>query len=616
MTSMPAPALASPSNPRIRSVARLRDRRERDATGLTLVDGAREVRRALESGVDVVEAFVCEPLLAGEDARAALDALRCYARSPRRPTTEAAFAKIAFGDRAEGLVAVVRAPTRRLDDLTLPDEPLLIVVEGVEKPGNVGAVLRSADGAGADAVVAASPRTDLFNPNAIRASAGTIFAVPIAAAPTAEVLGWLRERRRPDRRRPRPGRSAVHRRRPHRPVALVLGSEADGLTAALGRGGHRGGPTADARRRRQPERVGHRGGAAVRGAPPTRPSSAAARLTPWTRASTSSSSAPARPARRPPTRPGSSARPSRSSTGAGSAASCPHIGCLPSKSLLHGAAEHHANPTRYQWPRASAHRDYMINRASDAAEPDDSGHVERSRRPAPSSTAATGRITDRGRVEVPHDGVRHELTGTTVVVAVGSTRKRTADRRASTDIDVWTNEQATLARELPRSLLVLGGGPTGCELAQVYARFGVPTTIVQSGPRLAPTDHPRNSEAIRAALEARRRRRPDRRPGHARAGGRRRRTVRTSSTSTTARRVEGHAAAGSRSGATSRSTTSGSSTTASTRAVGRRLTRATVGCAIADGLYVSRRPGRPGAAHAPGPLPGRARRRGWRSART
>ena len=69
-------------------------------------------------------------------------------------------------------------------------------------------------------------------------------------------------------------------------------------------------------------------------------------------------------------------------------------------------------------------------------------------------------------------------------------------------IDVWTNEQATLARELPRSLLVLGGGPTGCELAQVYARFGVPMTIVQSGPRLAPTDHPRNSEVVRATLEA------------------------------------------------------------------------------------------------------------------
>lgn len=193
MTPMPSPALASPSNPRIRAIARLRDRRERDETGLTLVDGAREVRRALESGADVVEVFLCEPLLAGEDARAALDALESR-RVPTTSTAETAFAKIAFGDRADGIVAVIRIPSLRLDDLRLPDEPLVVVVEGVEKPGNLGAALRSADGAGADALIAASPRTDLLNPNAIRASAGTIFSVPIAAAPTAEVIDWLRAR--------------------------------------------------------------------------------------------------------------------------------------------------------------------------------------------------------------------------------------------------------------------------------------------------------------------------------------------------------------------------------------------------------------------------------------
>lgn len=193
MRAMPSADLASPANPRVKAVARLRDRRHRDEVGLTLVDGAREVRRALESGVDVVEAFVCEPLLAGEDARAALDALMDR-NVPTTSTTEPAFAKIAFGDRADGIVAVVRIPPMRLDDLRLPEEPLIVVVEGVEKPGNLGAVFRSADGAGADALIAASPRTDLLNPNAIRASAGTIFNVPIAAAPTLEVIEWLRSR--------------------------------------------------------------------------------------------------------------------------------------------------------------------------------------------------------------------------------------------------------------------------------------------------------------------------------------------------------------------------------------------------------------------------------------
>ncbi len=94
----------------------------------------------------------------------------------------------------------------------------------------------------------------------------------------------------------------------------------------------------------------------------------------------------------------------------------------------------------------------------------------------------------------------HALRARNVVVAVGS-HSKAAPIEGIDAIPVWTNRDATLARALPASLLILGGGPTGCELAQVYARFGVPTMIVQSGPRLAPTDHPRNSEAVRQALE-------------------------------------------------------------------------------------------------------------------
>ena len=181
--------------------------------------------------------------------------------------------------------------------------------------------------------------------------------------------------------------------------------------------------------------------------------------------------------------------------------SCPHIGCLPSKALLHGAAEHHANPRPYTWPRASAHRDFMINRAADAPEPDDTSHVRALEAAGAVVYRGEARITGRGRVQVSHDGTRHDIAGGTVIIAVGSHSRRIAIPGIA-GVDVWTNEQATLARRLPKSLLILGGGPTGCELAQVYARFGVPVTIVQSGPRLAPTDHPRNSEVVRATLEA------------------------------------------------------------------------------------------------------------------
>lgn len=231
MPSPTLPVLTSFANPRVKAAAALRQRRARDRAGLTLVDGARELRRALDAGIEVVDAFTCEPLLAGPDARAALDLLRARGVAAQ-PVNEPVFAKLAFGERAEGLVAVVRIPSLRLADLALPDGPLVAVIEGVEKPGNVGAVLRSADGAGADAVVAASPTTDLFNPNAIRASAGTMFTVPIASGLTLDVIAWLREHglrivaARVDAERPYTDLDLTG------PLAIVLGAETEGLTDA------------------------------------------------------------------------------------------------------------------------------------------------------------------------------------------------------------------------------------------------------------------------------------------------------------------------------------------------------------------------------------------------
>jgi RNA methyltransferase, TrmH family len=234
MSPMPSPAppiLTSLANPRIKAAVALRERRERDRTGLTLVDGARELRRALDAGVEVVEAYVCEPLLAGPDARLALDRLRA-SDVPLQPVGETVFQRLAFGQRAEGLVAVVRIPSMVLADLALPEPPLVVIVEAVEKPGNLGAILRSADGAGANALVAASPRTDLFNPNTIRASAGTIFSLPLAAASTADTVAWL------DERGIRIVTALVDADPTYTdvdltgPLALVLGAEADGLSEA------------------------------------------------------------------------------------------------------------------------------------------------------------------------------------------------------------------------------------------------------------------------------------------------------------------------------------------------------------------------------------------------
>lgn len=231
MTSPTRPILTSTANPRIRAATALRERRARDLAGLTIVDGARELRRAIDAGATVQEAFICEPLLGGPDARAALDQLRARGTAIQS-VSETVLARLAFGDRAEGMVAVVRIPSLELAELVLPPDPLIVVIEGVEKPGNVGAVLRSVDGSGADALVAADARTDLFNPNAIRASSGTIFSVPLAAASTRITLAWLHGigvriiAARVDADRLYTAADLTG------PLAIVLGAEADGLSGA------------------------------------------------------------------------------------------------------------------------------------------------------------------------------------------------------------------------------------------------------------------------------------------------------------------------------------------------------------------------------------------------
>lgn len=231
MQSPTRPLLTSTANPRVKAAVALRDRRERDRTGLTVIDGAREVRRGLDAGVSVAEAFICEPLLAGPDARAVLDRLAMDGVTVH-PVTEAVFGRVSFGERAEGIVAVVRIPALELENLVLPVDPLVVVVQAIEKPGNLGAVLRSADGAGADAVIAADVRTDPFNPNAIRASLGTAFSLPLVSASTPVAIEWLHGRglrvvaARVDGERIYTDADLTG------PLAIALGAEADGLTGA------------------------------------------------------------------------------------------------------------------------------------------------------------------------------------------------------------------------------------------------------------------------------------------------------------------------------------------------------------------------------------------------
>jgi TrmH family RNA methyltransferase len=227
---MTSPPITSLTNPRVKAAVRLRDRSERDLTGLTIVDGAREILRALDAGVRVEQAFVAPELLRSPDGHAAAERLRH--RASTLEVSPTVLARVAFGQRSDGVVAVVETPRGSLDALELPPDPLVVVAEGIEKPGNLGAVIRTADGAGAGAVIAADPRTDLFNPNAIRASLGTIFALPIVAASTADTLAWLVAQGI------RPVAARVDALAAYTdvdlrgPLAIVLGSEAQGLSEA------------------------------------------------------------------------------------------------------------------------------------------------------------------------------------------------------------------------------------------------------------------------------------------------------------------------------------------------------------------------------------------------
>jgi TrmH family RNA methyltransferase len=222
--------ITSVHNPRVKQAIHLREHRQRKQSQLTLIDGARELARAIAAGVAMREVFVCAELCRGDEARRLLELL---AGSPieRIDVSEAVFAKLAFGQRAEGVVGIAAVNRPGLEDLPLPANPLVAVVEGVEKPGNLGAVLRSADGAGVAALVAADARTDLFNPNVIRASLGTVFSLPVAAAAPGDVLLWLRARGLQILAARVEGSVSYTEVDYRPPTAIVLGSEARGLTA-------------------------------------------------------------------------------------------------------------------------------------------------------------------------------------------------------------------------------------------------------------------------------------------------------------------------------------------------------------------------------------------------
>jgi TrmH family RNA methyltransferase len=183
--------LTSVSNPRVRNLVNLRRRRHRDELGLMLVEGYEELSLALVAGAVPLSLYFCPELVRDAGNLSTVADVEALGSEIVRVNTRV-FERIAYRESPDGWLAVVATVPTGLADLRLRPDPLTLVCESVEKPGNLGAMLRTADAVGVSAVIAAQPITDWGNPNVVRASKGTVFAVPVAAADSADVLTWAR----------------------------------------------------------------------------------------------------------------------------------------------------------------------------------------------------------------------------------------------------------------------------------------------------------------------------------------------------------------------------------------------------------------------------------------
>ena len=215
--------ITSVQNPRIKKVLALQQKSsERRRTGLFVVEGRREIEHLISAGYEFECVFVCPEMLqngGNQDFKCNTIEVSPYV-----------YGKIAYRESTEGVLAIVREKKITLDNLKLRDDALLVVVERVEKPGNLGAILRSADAAGADAVIVCDPLTDLYNPNLIRSSIGARFTVPMVACKSEECISFLKNNSIQILTAQLQDSSLYYNVDMRRATALVMGTESTGLT--------------------------------------------------------------------------------------------------------------------------------------------------------------------------------------------------------------------------------------------------------------------------------------------------------------------------------------------------------------------------------------------------
>jgi RNA methyltransferase, TrmH family len=218
--------ITSSQNPYIKSLMQLQEKaKARKQSGTFLIEGMREIELAIKGNYELETVLFLPGLVSNDQITKLTD----------KPVdlieiSKEAYQKLAYRDTTEGILAVAKTKSLQLSDLRLPENPLIVVIEGVEKPGNIGAVLRTCDAAKVDAVIIANPKTDLYNPNIVRSSVGCVFTNQIATATTEEAIAFLIGNNINFYSATLQDSTAYHTQNYTLPTALVVGTEATGLT--------------------------------------------------------------------------------------------------------------------------------------------------------------------------------------------------------------------------------------------------------------------------------------------------------------------------------------------------------------------------------------------------
>ncbi|HOD10681.1 MAG TPA: RNA methyltransferase [Flavobacterium sp.] len=220
--------ITSAQNPFIKSLVLLQEKaKARKQSGTFLIEGIREIELAIKGNYELETILFC-PELTNLSNNLTIQ----KSNNPIIEISKEVYQKLAYRDTTEGIIAVAKTKSHQLSDLQLPENPLILVMESIEKPGNIGAMLRTCDAAKVDAVIIANPKTDLYNPNMVRSSVGCLFTNQIATASTEETIDFLQQNNINFYSATLQNSTSYHTQNFTKPTALVVGTEATGLTLA------------------------------------------------------------------------------------------------------------------------------------------------------------------------------------------------------------------------------------------------------------------------------------------------------------------------------------------------------------------------------------------------